>query len=172
MLQHVDGYGRKYNPDRDITHLYQNLARAAFYRMTKVGYGPVMAEFARFMNVTEEDLAVAGAALARFVAVSKRPEHTTIQDAMDAAGFDAIKPAALVAVMWHIGVEATGAFHKYAREAFPMYQNAPGSDFLREASERLVHLTGKDSPRVKDRLAADMKVMLDVAEQNAKVGKT
>lgn len=172
MIQHVDGYGRKYNPDRDIVHLYQNLARAAFCNMARDRWGPVMSEFAKFAGVEDRHLNDAAVCLAKFVATCKNPNHASFGDAWAAAGFEAVPPAAIVAVMWHLGVEATGAFYKYAREAFPMHQNAPGTDFLQDASERLLHLSKKDSPRTQDRLAEEMKQMLDIAEQDAKVGKT
>jgi hypothetical protein len=171
MIQHVDGYGRKYNPDRDIVHLYQKLAGAAFHSLARDNWGPIMREFARFSGAEDKDLVAAAEALAKFVAVCKNPKHTTFQDAWSAAGFDAVPPAAVVAVMWRIGVEATGAFHHGAREAFEMYRNAPGTDFLQETAERVAHLAGR-LPSVQDRLAGDMRQFLARSEHDAKVGKT
>lgn len=172
MLQRVDPYGRKYNPDRDIVHLYQILASGAFHSLTRDGWGPVMREFAKFTGVEEKHLSDAGVALAKFVAVSQSQRHTTFADAWAAAGFDGVPPAAVVAVMWRIGVEATGAFHKYVREAFAMHQNAPGADFLQDAAERMAHAKDKTLPSVQEKLAADMGQFLENAAQDAAVGKT
>lgn len=172
MLQRVDPYGRKYNPDRDIVHLYQMLASGALHSLTRDRWGPVMREFAQFTGAEEKHLVDAGVALAKFVAVSQSQSHTTFADAWEAAGFSAVPPAAVVAVMWRIGVEATGAFHKHVREAFAMYQGAPGADFLRDAAERMAHTNDATRPSVKERLAGDMKQFLDDAAEDAAVGKT
>lgn len=172
MLQRVDPYGRKYNPDRDIVHLYQLLASAAFHSLTRDGWGPIMNEFAKFSGVEEKHLADAGVALAKFVRLTQSQHHTTFADAWEAAGFNGVPPAAVVAVMWRIGVEATGAFHKYTREAFAMFQNAPGADFLEDAAERMAHAKDASLPSVQARLAADMQQFLNNAAQDAAVGKT
>lgn len=172
MIQHVDGYGRKYNPARDIVHLYQKLAGAAFDSLARDKWGPIMTDFAQYTGAEEKDLIAAAMALAKFVAVCKNPKLTTFQDAWIAAGFDAVPPAAVVAVMWRIGVEATGAFHHGAREAFEMHRNAPGADFLQDVAERAAHLADKTLPSVQQRLAADMQQVIAQGDQDAKVGKT
>jgi len=172
MLQRVDPYGRKYNPDRDIVHLYQILAGGAFSSLSRDKWGPVLKEFAQFTGVEEKHLSDAGVALAKFIRLTQSQQHTTFADAWEAAGFNAVPPAAVVAVMWRIGVEATGAFHKHTRGAFAMYQNAPGADFLQDAAERMAHSIDKTLPSVQERLAADLTQFLNNAAQDAAVGKT
>lgn len=110
------GKDRLYSPDRDLAYSFQSIAKAAMDMLEKAEHRPWMKDYLDFRKVTGDDLDAAAAAYARFYGFCHLPDVNNPREALERAGWFAVKPEAQAALCMAMGQAVTCAYFSAIRD--------------------------------------------------------